>query len=175
MGNVVSEKRLEELLVQDVVNYHWESERLRQLRAKFLDAAVSRSLAKVLHPIFLGGGVDGQHIPQSQQNPNRSSELTDLVNRFAAGDPEAIERVEKSLQRAGLTMDAVRAQTLADNIDVIAKMDDMIFAATQHRGGAQHEIERGRARLADTLQRATSDIVDAEIVQPEKRVPRRRT
>jgi hypothetical protein len=57
----------------------------------------------------------------------------DLAEAWAARDPSAIKRVDKLLALAGLTMDAVMAQTLSSNLDDIERIDRMIATAEVRR------------------------------------------
>ena len=60
------------------------------------------------------------------------------VNEVAAGwarrDGECVKQVEGLLDQTGLTMEHVIAETLADWIDDIERIDRMIASAEQRRG-----------------------------------------
>ena len=56
-----------------------------------------------------------------------------LAKAWAARDQNAIKRVDKLLASAGLTMDAVMAQTLSISLDDIERIDRMIATAEVRR------------------------------------------
>ena len=53
----------------------------------------------------------------------------DLVEDLAARRPNAIAQVNRMLETAGLTGDAVMAQTLCENLEAIRTMETMIAMA----------------------------------------------
>ena len=85
----------EELWVRDIVNCDWGVFRLRRLQASLMTATAYEGLQKVLEPLV---------------EPYRDQ--ADLARAWAAHDKAAIKRVDELLASAGLTMDAVMAQTL---------------------------------------------------------------
>jgi len=101
----------EEIWVRDIVDLVWEALRLRRLKANPMTATAYRGLEQILKPLvgFL--------------------EEEGLAKAWAARDQNAIKRVDKLLASAGLTMDAVMAQTLSISLDDIERIDRMI--ATQ--------------------------------------------
>ena len=89
----------------------------------------------------------------------------DVTLRWANGDPEAREMVDKVLASAGLTMDAVRVHTLARFIDEFERIDRITMMAEGRRDSFLREIERHRADFARRLRRAVDDaekVEDAE-------------
>jgi hypothetical protein len=105
-------------------------------------ATAYEGLRKVLDPISFKGWLE-------------------LVEDWAARKPEAIEEVNRRLAAAGLTIDAVMAQTLCEHLDDIKGIEAMIAMAEARRNGALCEIERHRATLAYRL-RQTVQQNDAE-------------
>ena len=79
--------------------------------------------------------------------------------------------VDAALAAAGLTMDAVMAQTLALKIDEVERIDRMIAGAEARRNVALREIDRHRATLAAALRQAADEVLDAEF----KEIPPRLT
>lgn len=69
----------------------------------------------------------------------------DLAEAWAARENDAIKEVDELLASAGLTMDAVRAQTLSNNLEVIERIDRMIASAEARRNASLRELDRHRA------------------------------
>jgi hypothetical protein len=93
------------------------------------------------------------------------------VEDWAARKPEAIEEVNRRLAAAGLTIDAVMAQTLCEHLDAFKCINAMIAMAEVRRNGALCEIERHRATFAHRL-RQTVQQVDAEYQAIDVKVSR---
>jgi hypothetical protein len=117
---------------------------MRRLKTNLLRVNAHKGLAVVLEPLTNFVTVDV------------------LRKAWASRDKNGIKEVNKLLASAGLTIDAVMAQTLAINIDNIERIDRMIMMAETRRNTALHEIERHRASLGLALRRATQDVEDAE-------------
>src|SRR5262249_18884210 len=81
----------------------------------------------------------------------------DLAEAWAAGDKVAIKRVDELLTSAGLTMDAVMAQTFCTHLNECALIDRMIADAEARRDDALHEIERHRATWGQELRRVAHE------------------
>src|SRR5262245_14314784 len=84
---------LEDIWVRDVVDFTWEVFALRRLKASLMTATRCKGVKAVLEPII--GFLDADT----------------LATDWAARSPSAIKRVNEILDSAGLTMDAVIAQT----------------------------------------------------------------
>jgi hypothetical protein len=78
----------------------------------------------------------------------------DLAKAWAARDQSAIKRVDKLLASAGLTMDAVMAQTLSVNLDAIERIDRMIATAEVRRNAILREVDRHRSTWGQVLRPA---------------------
>jgi hypothetical protein len=133
---------IEVIWVRDFVDCDWDVRRYRRLKDALMAATAYEGLRKVLDPISFKG-------------------WHELVNDWAARKPEAIEEVNRRLAAAGLTIDAVMAQTLCEHLDDIKCIETMIAMAEARRNGALCEIERHRATLAHRL-RQTVQQNDAE-------------
>jgi hypothetical protein len=145
---------LEEIWVRDVIDLTWEARRLRRLKAQLLQAAAHEGLRKVLEPLikrdFTSIGDDAAR---------------ELSDRWARREPKAVKEVNGHLSAAGLTMDAVMAQTLDCKLYSIEQLDRMLASSEARRGAALREIDRHRETLASALRREaeTEDAVFAEI------------
>ncbi len=72
-----------------------------------------------------------------------------------------IKMVDELLAPAGLTQEAVMAETLAARLDDIERIERMIGLTEARRAAALREIDRHRAVLAEKLEHATQAL-DAE-------------
>ena len=135
---------LEEIWVRDVAALVWEAFRLRRLKTCLIETAAPHGLARVF----------SSFLPHA------------TVNEIAAGwarrDGERVKQVEGLLDQTGLTVEHVIAETLADRIDDIERIDRMIASAEQRRGAMLREIERHRTSLASLLRLASDEVVQAE-------------
>ena len=84
------------------------------------------------------------------------------ADQWACGDATARAVVAKALEKSGLTMDAVRAQTLARHIDHIEQIDRLTGAAERRREAMLRDLDRHRASFAQPLRRALGKAEDAE-------------
>ena len=69
-----------------------------------------------------------------------------LARDWASRTPTALAEVDELLGNAGLDREAIYAQILADKLDVIERIDLMIFRAEQRRNAALHMISNGGDR-----------------------------
>jgi hypothetical protein len=88
-----------------------------------------------------------------------------LSEQWARREQKALRAVNKLLEAAGLTMDAVMAQTLALKLDSVERLDRMLASAQARREAALREIDRHRQTLAASLRRAAVEVEDAEFVE----------
>jgi hypothetical protein len=137
---------LEEIWVRDVADLAWEALRLRRLKASLMTATEHEGLARVLTPLL------------------DAAEAGVLAEQWAAREESAVARVETLLTGAGITTDAVAAQTLAARIGDIERIDRMSMLAEGRRAAALREIDRHRASLAAALRSALGDAEDAAFV-----------
>jgi hypothetical protein len=84
-----------------------------------------------------------------------------LEENWARRIPEAVKRVDQLLDQADLTMDAVNAQTLAENIEGMERIERMLTGLEARRNSIFREIDRRRLSLAQPLPRRRGD--DAEL------------
>jgi hypothetical protein len=134
-----------ELWVQDFVDWEWEAIRSRRLKASFMTATAYEGLQRILTPLLSNLDLDQIYLPQA----------------WAKRDKAAIKRVDELLASAGLTMDAVMAQTLFIHLDEFERIERMIAAAEARRDDALHEIERHRALWGQELRRVTQEVEKA--------------
>jgi hypothetical protein len=137
---------IEEIWLQDIVNLVWESLRLRRLKTALFRARAHSGVENVLKPLS-----------------EMTSRTHALVKGLAQRKPEAVEKVNKSLSGAGLTMDAVTAETLFENLEAFERIEAMIASLDARRNNILREIERHREALATARRRAAeTEVEDAE-------------
>jgi hypothetical protein len=144
---------LEEILARDVVYLVWEAERLRRLKASLLQAAAFEGVKKIAASLISDGPFSVSDTAQ------------DLSERWARREPKALKEVESLLTSAGLTLDAVMAQTLALNLDDVERIERMISSAEARRNNALHEIDRRRSALGAALRAAIEGAEGAETAE----------
>jgi hypothetical protein len=143
---------LEEIWVRDLVDLTWEILRWRRLKSSLMAASAFKGLQKVLEPFSF----EGYH---------------DLVEDWAARKPDAIAQVNRMLETAGLTTDAVMALTACENLEAIRTMETMIAMAEHRRNEALCQIERHRVTLAHRARRTIQQLEDAEYQVVDAKVP----
>ncbi len=141
---------LEEIWVNDVIDLVWEAQRLRRLKAALLQARMHQSVETVLTPLLGQFGY---------------SEAKDLAQGWATREKKAIKEVALHLEQAGLTMETVKAETLASNLDDFERIDRMIASTEARRDASLREIDRHRSGLGAALRQAADEIEDAEFTE----------
>ena len=90
------------------------------------------------------------------------SEADRLAKSWARNEAAGRKEVKQLLASAGLSMDAVMAQTLSLKINDIERIDRMVMAAEVRRDATLREIERHRATLGQALRRETEQVEEGE-------------
>jgi hypothetical protein len=159
---------IEKMWVQDVVDLVWEILRLRRLKASMMAATAYKGLRGVLEPLMKGPMRAYPEQPSDFSVSNKSA-LTKLIEEWGRQKSRAIDRVDRMLASAGLTMDAVMALTLSENLDKIERIERMIVIAQTRRDATLDEIDRRRARLGRALRLAALPMDDGAdlVVEPE--------
>ena len=150
---------IEKIWLRDLVDLQWEVRRLRWLGNELLSSSKHDGLDKILSSLFYA--YDGAP--------------TELKRNWMGRDPTAIAKVSRLLDLAGLTEDAILAQTLAVQLDVIDRIDRMTFQAERRRDHAIEQIERRREDLAARARAAVKrageekieDVEFKELSEPE--------
>jgi len=156
---------LEEIWVRDFVDHDWVICRLRRFQTSLLTANAHDGLKEIIRPLMPWSSAAINLMlssPDASDLMRLSSEASDLATRWATRKPSAINKVNRLLAAAGLTMDAVMAQTLSLNIDVIERIDRMIMSEEARRNAVLHEVERHRASLGQALRRVSEVVEDVQ-------------
>ncbi|HMF06873.1 MAG TPA: hypothetical protein VKE72_07665 [Methylocella sp.] len=142
-GTVKPADIFEEIWVRDIVDLVWEAFRLRRLKAHLMTAVAHKGLSEILEPLI--GWKDARN----------------LAEAWAARERSAIKQADELLASAGLTMDAVMAQSLSLKLNDIERIDRMIAAAEMRRNAILREIDRHRTTWGQELRRAAQQAEEA--------------
>jgi hypothetical protein len=121
---------IEDIWVREVVDFTWEALRMRRLKTALLTASAHIGLEGVLKPLLDDG-------------------ITELVEPWARGEPDAIQQVKGILNSANLTIDAVIAQTMCELIEKLERIERMLAMIEARRNATLREIDRYRATRSD--------------------------
>ncbi len=90
-----------------------------------------------------------------------------FVYEWASGKASTRKKFADMLEKAGLTMDDVMAEALAEVIDSFERFDRMLASAEARRNNALREIDRHRETGGAKRRIALDDIQDAEFQDVE--------
>jgi hypothetical protein len=141
-GAVKPSDIFEDIWVQGIVDLVWEMVRLRRLSASLMTPTAHKAVQTILQPF----------IPDYLERDS-------LAKAWGTRDKAAVKKVDNLLAAAGMSIDAVMAQTLSINLDDIERIDRMIATAEARRNLTMREIERHRAR---DLRQAAQEAEDVE-------------
>jgi hypothetical protein len=173
-GDVKSADIFEEIWVRDIVDITWEIFRWRRLKTSLLAAAMPAALERTLAPFM------PKRPSETKGNtgfPNRDLSFTpkppspgyELAKKWAAGNPAAVNRVNKIMASANITMDAVFAKAFVSNFDHIERIDRLATIAEARRNAILREIDRHRASFAHALHEKVQHVEEAEfkVIEPK--------
>jgi hypothetical protein len=91
-----------------------------------------------------------------------------LVQDYSQRTPAAITRINKLLAAAGVSMDSLAVNWLAEKFDYIERIDRLTTIAENRRNASLREIDRHRAVLGESLRRSVQEIEDGEfeVIEP---------
>jgi hypothetical protein len=119
------------------------------------EADVVAKVKKILH-----GGLRNMNQVLDDAKGRKAKEL---VQEYVRREPNAVTLVNQILTDAGVSMDGLMADALAEKLDDIERIDRLISIAESRRNASLHEIERRRAILDETLRRSVEEIEDGEL------------
>jgi hypothetical protein len=142
---------IEEFLTRDVIELTWDILRLRRMKAGLLRAAAGKGVRRILSTI---------------EDVNDTYDLARKADHFAqewaSGRASARREFAGVLKKAGLTMDDVMAEALANEIDSFERFDRMLASAEARRNNALREIDRHRSALGAAVRQVVDEVDDAE-------------
>ena len=86
----------------------------------------------------------------------------ELVQEYVRREPRAVKLIHKLLAEAGVSIDALMVEPLAEELDYIERIDRLTTIAESRRNASLREIDRRRAALGATLRRSVQQIEEAE-------------
>jgi hypothetical protein len=117
---------VDKILLRDHVAHTMEVPRLRSVAVNLIKAKMYKGLAEILAPI------EGR------------AQAETLAEGWAARKPDVVDKVDKILASAGLSMDTVLAQTFAMHLNEIERLENLIGCKEARRNAALREIDRRR-------------------------------
>jgi len=139
----------EEMWVQDCGYLFWDTTRLRRQKEELINANMYQGMRVVLETLC----------PES--------EASDLTSLWSVRDEEAIAKINELLETGHLSMETVKAQTVAEIIDKVERFDRMITTSEIRRNSTLREMQRHRSFLANAMREAVVRIEDAEFTEVE--------
>ncbi len=137
----------ERIWTRELADLIWETFRWRGLMVNLIIATEQEALQCVLRPL-----VGALRLEQADA----------LAWRYRVKEPGAAEEVQRLLEKAGLTWDAVKAEALSLRIDDVERFNHMIVSAEKRRDATLQEIERRRATFGQKLPRAVKQVEGAD-------------
>jgi hypothetical protein len=162
---------LEEIWVHDIVDLEWEVLRLRRLKVALMTASASKALRTVLDRLL---DEETDDTDDETGDPDEETEDTEwdtsrLAKEWGRRNPDAIKEVDRILASTDLTLDAIRAEMLSENIEHVERIDRMIAMVESRRNAALREVDRHRATLGQELRSTVREIEDGKFKVIEAR------
>lgn len=156
---------IEEIWIRDLVDLTWEILRWRRLRTALLSERVSRALSDRLAWLMRRKSKKTSDMlaafPAFRLIPTSTRKL---VKKWTARDPTAVDRVNKLMAAANVTMDMVMADAFIEKLDSIERIDRLIAIAEARRNSILREVDLHRATLAKNLRATVENVEEAEFV-----------
>jgi hypothetical protein len=88
----------------------------------------------------------------------KARKAEELAQDYVRRKPGAIKLIDELLGRAGLSIDALMAEVLSEELDDIERIDRLTTIAETRRNAMLHEIDRRRAMLGEALRRQVQEV-----------------
>ena len=147
-NSVRPEDTIEELWVYDILNFTWETKRLRGLKVKLMTASSYEGVRALIKPMV-------DHYT-----------CEDLTKKWALNNDAGVASVSKMLEQSFLDEGSINAQVLLIKLDAFERIDELIARIDARRNALIHEIDRRRDAFARRVREATT-IEDAEFKEIE--------
>ena len=143
---------IEQVWLQDFIDYTWEAQRLRRMKAALIQANKRRAVERLIRDLA-----------------DKETALYDsksLSKKWSSGEGGAIDFFETLLDQHDLTDASVMAKAVEICLPVLEKIDKLISAYDYRRDAALRELEKRRDLLAKRARDfANSTIADAEVTE----------
>jgi regulator of sigma D len=93
----------------------------------------------------------------------RGEKAEELLEGFAQGKSDVVTQINEILAGAGLSMESLTADAIAEQLDYVERIDHLTAIAENRRNASLREIERHRAVFGQALRRTAADIEDREL------------
>ena len=162
-GEVKPTGIIEEIWIRDIVDLTWEILRWRRLRTAFISERVSSAVLNRLASLMRRKSKEtsGMLAAFSTFRPIPKGTYK-LVKKWAARDPVAVDRVNKLMASAYITMDMVMADAFLEKLDSIERIDRLVATAEGRRNSILREVDLHRAALSKNLRVTMENVEEAE-------------
>lgn len=147
---------IENIWIDDFIQYEWEIIRLRRMRSSILQSSRQNALSQLLHSIF----------PYQEM---KSDEREHLAFHWSTGQTDAVERIETILKAHDLSSDAIISEAFKTHIDTFEKIDRLIENCTRRRDAAIRNLDKRRDDLAARMRKLASTVSDATFVDVDEK------
>ena len=134
---------IEQMVVKDVVDLHWEENRYQRAKTALLQRARADALTRMLVPALLDEG--------SAPGVTARDAAGALAANFVAGDPAAHSQVLTLLASQGMDLDTLIADVTVKHLDQIERLDDLITRLHARRLAVLRQLDIHR----DSVQKAS--------------------
>ncbi len=142
---------IEEVWLQDFIDYTWEARRLRRMKASIVKSE-RKDAVKSLVQDCLDDTTSAYH------------EARSLTRAWSRSEKEGTARVEALLEEHGHDAGTIIAKAIHRNLDILERLDKLIASYEYRRDAALRELEKRRDLLAKRARRfADTVITDAEV------------
>lgn len=132
---------IEEMLVDDLMNKHWEEERLR----RFSDCAIRAGFRNALK----------YHLKETGLG---EIEVSEAAKRYFAGSPKNRQVILTRLARHGITLEDISATAMQSKLEPLAMMDHM----RANREGGRRNVLKEVKKVKKAREREASPSIVAE-------------
>ena len=139
------------LWVKDLADNIWESHRLRRIRSSLMTIGMQRAGRKLLASLMP---------PEEGDEFERATKAEKLVLDCLGGDADATKTLVTVLKRGDLTLDALSAMSVSDNLEALERLDGMEAGLERRRMSILREVEQRRAILAERMRNASKKNFD---------------
>jgi hypothetical protein len=115
---------------------------------------------KVNH-VLAGIGLEMKHILQR----GKTLKAKELTQQYVRRESDAVEFIDKRLATAGVSIETLTTEALAQDLGYIERIDRLATIAEGRRNASLHEIDRRRPILSETLRRSVQEVEDSEVIE----------
>ena len=124
---------LEVVWLQDFIDYTWEAQRLKRIKAALIEAEKCNAV---------------EHLIRIFAHSNMAILSSPLSKEWSRGEQETVESVEALLDEHGLSGASVMAKAVEGCLETLERIDKLIMSYDYRRDAAIRELEKRRDHLA---------------------------